>query len=582
MKDVLRELGLNASILLSMTLLFFLFTENMRCSCKTKCFYRDVIFGVLLAVVGVLVMASPLDFGYGVVFDARSILLGLAGVFFGWLPALITAAACTAFRIYEGGAGTVPGILVILCSMVLGLGWRKWRREPLAETKWWEFYGLGLIIHLAMIAILAGLLPEIRKAFLLQIAPWILLIYPLVFLALSLLMLQRLLMDLARTDLHASEAQAREFMSAVEQCRVSIVFTDLDGRIDYVNPYFCELTGYSVQEVLGTNPNILSSGRQPKSYYRQLWQTIRAGHIWEGEFCNRRKDGSEYWEYAVIAPILNEAGEVRKYVAAKHDITVQKKYEEDLKVALRAAEAGNEAKSAFLSVMSHELRTPLNQILGPCEFVAEELPEGDAKQMLKLAVEAAVHLTNLVQRILEFSELGGEAGSVLRRIDDPELWFDLALQQYAARASEQGFTIEMSIDRTMPEQFMADEAALSAILSALIDNALRYSDPGTVRVTCLREDDKVCLAVADPGPALSDSQREALFKPFHQLDMSHQRSHGGIGLGLCLCRRYAARCGGTIEVKTDPEGGNRFEFTFPLIEAGAEPGIGVALNRKKI
>lgn len=238
-----------------------------------------------------------------------------------------------------------------------------------------------------------------------------------------------------------------------------------------------------------------------------------------------------------------------------------------MELALRAAEAGNVAKSAFLSVMSHELRTPLNHILGPCEYVAEELPEGDLKQMLETATKAAAHLTDLLQRILNFSELSGESGTVPRLIDDPELWLDLELQQYVELASERGFTIEISVDRKMPEQFMADEAALSGILSALVDNALRYSDPGTVRVAFSCKDAIVCLAVTDPGPALSESQKEAVFKPFHQLDMSCRRFHGGIGLGLSLCRRYADRCGGDIKVKTDPEGGNRFEFTFPLMES---------------
>jgi PAS domain S-box-containing protein len=384
--------------------------------------------------------------------------------------------------------------------------------------------------------------------------------------ALALLMRHGLRYDSDRAKLRASEAEAREYMRAVEQCRVSIVFTGAEGRIEYVNPYFCELTGYSPDEVLGQNPRILGSGRQPARFYREMWATIQAGRIWSGEFCNRRKDGTEYWESAVIAPVTDATGQVEKYVAVKHDITGQKEQAEVIDEALRAANAGNEAKAAFLSVISHELRTPLNHILGPCEFVAEELPEGELKQMVTTAANAATHLTQLVQRILNFSEAGGDTGSMPRLIDDISLWVELALQKHTALAEERGSSIEVSMEETVPESFLVDETALLEIFDGLIDNALKYTKPGPVRIELGIDTygHMLRLSVIDGGPQLDALQREALFQPFHQVDMSHRRTHDGIGLGLCLCHRYASRCGGSIEAKPDPDGGNRFEFVFPV------------------
>lgn len=195
MEEIIQSFGLNASVLLSLTLVFFLFSENIArhpgkpIACGGKC--REVAYGCLLAIIGVLVMATPVDFGNGVVFDARTILIGLAAAFFGWLPALIAMVACVAFRIYEGGAGMAPGILTILTALSCGLIWRRWRGEGLSKTRFLELYGLGLIIHIFSIAILFALLPATRVAILEQIAPVFLLLYPLFFAALGLLMQHR-------------------------------------------------------------------------------------------------------------------------------------------------------------------------------------------------------------------------------------------------------------------------------------------------------------------------------------------------------------------------------------------------------
>ncbi len=127
-----------------------------------------------------------------------------------------------------------------------------------------------------------------------------------------------------------SRDELRTYYRAIEQSGNSVVITDPQGGIRYVNPFFEKITGYAIHEVLGKNPNILSSGRQSKEFYRQLWRTIASGEIWQGEFLNKRKDGSLYWEYATIAPVKDEQGKITHYVAIKEDITAQKELRETL------------------------------------------------------------------------------------------------------------------------------------------------------------------------------------------------------------------------------------------------------------
>lgn len=129
------------------------------------------------------------------------------------------------------------------------------------------------------------------------------------------------------TTRYQTEQQLRKLSRAVEHSPVSIVITNLEGCIEYVNPKFTTVTGYSFEEALGQNPRLVQSGETPAEQYRMLWETIGRGEVWEGEFFNRRKDGSLYWERATIAPVSDDSGHISHYVAIKEDISERKKTE---------------------------------------------------------------------------------------------------------------------------------------------------------------------------------------------------------------------------------------------------------------
>jgi diguanylate cyclase (GGDEF)-like protein/PAS domain S-box-containing protein len=125
-------------------------------------------------------------------------------------------------------------------------------------------------------------------------------------------------------------AALRKLSIAVEQSANTVVITDVNGRIEYVNPKFSETSGYSREEALGSTPRVLKSGKHSDAQYRELWREIQAGREWRGEFCNRRKNGELYWEMCSIAPLRNDDGVVTNFVAIKEDITERKTYEENL------------------------------------------------------------------------------------------------------------------------------------------------------------------------------------------------------------------------------------------------------------
>jgi PAS domain S-box-containing protein len=132
------------------------------------------------------------------------------------------------------------------------------------------------------------------------------------------------------TEIKEREEKLLSLTRAVEQSPLSIVITDPKGDIEYVNPHFTRLTGYSSAEVLGQNPRVLKSGRQPAAFYREMWETISSGKEWYGEFCNRKKDGAEYWERASISPIKSPTGEIIHFLAVKEDVTERRSARERL------------------------------------------------------------------------------------------------------------------------------------------------------------------------------------------------------------------------------------------------------------
>ncbi|GAB4314311.1 MAG: hypothetical protein Kow00127_05550 [Bacteroidales bacterium] len=127
-----------------------------------------------------------------------------------------------------------------------------------------------------------------------------------------------------------NDARIREMTQAIEQSRVAVVITDIAGTIEYVNPFFCKITGYNFHEAIGENPRILKSGKHSTEFYEKLWDTITSGNVWEGELCNHKKDGSEFWEKAIIGPIFNDKHEITNFIAIKQDITATKNAEKKL------------------------------------------------------------------------------------------------------------------------------------------------------------------------------------------------------------------------------------------------------------
>ncbi len=148
-----------------------------------------------------------------------------------------------------------------------------------------------------------------------------------------------------RVDISESkhfELELRKLYRALEQSPATVIITDCEGNIEYVNPRFEETTGYKAAEVIGQNPRILKSGDKSPEEYKELWDTIKSGRTWRGQFHNRRKDGKIYWESASISPVRDESGKITHFIAVKEDITARKRAEDQLRMNATVFETTNE------------------------------------------------------------------------------------------------------------------------------------------------------------------------------------------------------------------------------------------------
>ena len=392
-----------------------------------------------------------------------------------------------------------------------------------------------------------------------------------------------------------AEEDLRKLSLAVEQSPESIVITDLEARIEYVNDAFVRATGYRRDEVIGESPRLLQSGRTPRGTYAALWQTLLRGETWKGEFFNRRKDGTEYVEFAIITPLRSRDGQATHYVAVKEDVTEKMRIGRELDnhrhhlealVAERTqqldeararAEAASRTKSNFLANMSHEIRTPLNAIIGLTHLMRRrEQMSPDQRHRLDMIDSAGQHLLAIINDILDLSKI--EAG----RLDLETVDFDLVqlldnvLSMIAEPAHAKGLALGLEHD-DLPFWLHGDPTRLRQALLNYLGNAVKFTEHGSIdlRVRLLeRQGDHLLLrfAVSDTGVGLAPEQIARLFQPFEQADSSTTRRHGGTGLGLVVTRRLAELMGGEAGVSSTPDVGSTFWFTARLqLGKGAMP-----------
>jgi polar amino acid transport system substrate-binding protein len=382
------------------------------------------------------------------------------------------------------------------------------------------------------------------------------------------------------TEGRLAQEQARKLSRATKNSPASVVITDKNGTIEYVNPTFCKVTGYSEEEAIGNNPRVLKSGNLPESFYKNLWQTILSGKTWRGDFINCKKNGEEYWESASISPIKNNEGEITHFVAVKQDITERKHMEEELIRARHAADEANKAKGDFLANMSHEIRTPMNAVIGMAHLALKTDLSPKQRDYLKKIQSSANALLGIINDILDFSKI--EAGKMdIEAVDFnlEDVMENLANLVTVKAREKEDLEVLFNTNWEVPRFLVGDSLRLGQVLINLSNNAVKFTDSGEIVVSTellKRNEDRVTLkfSVRDTGIGLTEEQAGKLFQSFTQADTSTTRKYGGTGLGLAISKKLVNMMGGEIWVESEYGQGTTFNFT-------ADFGLGKERAKKR-
>jgi len=377
-----------------------------------------------------------------------------------------------------------------------------------------------------------------------------------------------------------AQQQLRLLASALEAAADAIVITDPRGAIEWANPSFTAMTGYTVADVRGRNPSVLKSGTHDDGFYRDLWRTIIDGHVWIGEIQNRRKDGSLYVEQMSITPVRARDGAIAHFVAVKRDLSALRNLEAQFRQAQKM-----EAIGQLAGGIAHDFNNLMTAILGYCEILLDQIPGDDPTHADVQEIRSAgLRASSLTRQLLAFSR---------KQILKPAV-FDIrstvtGLDRMLRRVIREDITLTVAQGDT-PLWVLADIGQVEQVLINLVINASdAMPGGGSLSVTsrAVRLDDEfvrhhpgstpgrfIALEVRDSGVGMPPDVLSRIFEPF----FTTKPQGKGTGLGLSMVYGIVKQSGGYVSVTSEPGVGSVFTVFLPedveprAADAGAAPG----------
>ncbi|MBU0992815.1 MAG: PAS domain S-box protein [Proteobacteria bacterium] len=352
--------------------------------------------------------------------------------------------------------------------------------------------------------------------------------------------------------LRENEEKYRTILESVEEAYYE---SDLKGRFTLFTDSMCRHLGYSKEELMGMHyTQYMDKENAEKVYktYTDVYKTGKSHTILQ--YVVTRKDGTRIDNETSVSLIRDKEGRTIGFRGVGRDITRRKKEEAELQRAKAAAEAASNAKSHFLANMSHEIRTPMNAILGFADMLLETHVDNVQNEYLRIIKKNGEVLVGLLNDILDFSKI--ESGS----LEFQEIVFDPELVAYDVtdiiRTGIGSKSIELlcRIGDNVPSTLKGDPLRFRQVITNILGNAVKYTDRGEVEISLAVEEEKndrlkLHVTVRDTGIGIPKESLESIFNAFHQVDNSHSRRYGGVGLGLSICKKIALHLEGDVWVE---------------------------------
>lgn len=369
------------------------------------------------------------------------------------------------------------------------------------------------------------------------------------------------------TDSRRTEEELHNVLQAVEQSPSTVMITGVDGLIEYVNPKFTQLTGYTLDEVRGRNPRFLKTGETDASEYQQLWEYITNGEEWHGVFHNRKKNGDLYWESACISPIRNAEGKIIHYLAVKEDITERKRLEEEVEESNREI-VRNQALAVtgrMASMIAHDLRNPLSSIKMGLQILGSKDSRDwneDEQELKQIALGQIAYMEEIMEDLLSYSRPDALKPEWLRL----DQLLDTVLIQVQKQINDYHANIVRQFQPGLPN-LHGDARKLRQVFTNIIVNGLQATEGLTDRrpeiIISLSQEfgvdkPKLRIEIIDNGHGIAPDYNDKILEPFFTTRAK------GTGLGLAIVNRIVDQHHGTLEFRQyDASGGTTVIIILP-------------------
>jgi PAS domain S-box-containing protein len=367
------------------------------------------------------------------------------------------------------------------------------------------------------------------------------------------------------TDKKASEEKIKLLAYALESINECITITDLEDNLTFVNNAFCEIYGYTREEVNGLKIQSVLNNNDPEIIEKNIIKNTMKGE-WKGELINKKKNGEQFNISLSTSPIQDDKGEIIALLGVASDITERKQAEQELIRTKEKAEEMNKLKSNFLANMSHELRTPMIGMLGFSDILKEELTNPEQKLMAEEIYISGQRLLQTLNLILDLSRIESNKTELkFKEINIKEiLTSSIKIFEPVARSKDLYLKIKSDYSNIYCQ---LDELLFDQIINNLVSNALKFTKAGGVNIDVELEQNEfdyfVVIKVSDTGIGISNEFQRLIFEEFRQVSEGFGRNYEGSGLGLTITKKTVELMHGTISVKSELGEGSVFSIRFP-------------------
>jgi two-component system sensor histidine kinase EvgS len=561
--NVLLDITYNFGILISFGIISGFIAQKVKNPMQCA-----VLQGLLLGLGTIIGMLRPVELQPGVAFDGRSVMISIAGLFFGPVAALLAALMALILRIIQGGVGALMGCLVIAEAALCGIAFFYRNGKSNRKITLRQLGVLGVVVHIIMLALTIILPEEIRLNTLRQISLSVLLVYPAATVMIGSVIRAALEQSRDQEELRKREEQLRTISDNITDGMIYQLIFTTDGKrkFTFVSDSVRQLYGATREEV--SQDPMLIYGKVFEEDLPLVMQKEReselSGSKYKAEIRVKNPDGTLRYSTFVSTPTKREDGSTQ-WDGIELVTTDKKKMEEELIRARDEAENSNKIKSQFLANMSHELRTPMNAIMGMTDLaLMTELTEMQ-KKYLYYVQNGAKRLLLLINNILDLVKI--ESGGVPPALSEFNI-MDLLHEIdsiYTAVIGDKRITFELSLAEPLPPQLIGDPLGLHQILGNLVGNAIKFTQQGKITLNVAivdRSQESITLkfAVTDTGIGIPLDKMDKLFQYFSQIDGSITKKYGGSGLGLAISKALVEQMGGKIGVTSEPDQGSTFHF----------------------